>query len=191
MKKVLSFALVLTMVLAFTVPTMAANVKVVGEKDGAVLISQANEWSISVPAAGTVVVQDNKAKFEFVFDAEGTYSLGLQKNYTGQLRLVSFEAVAELTYVDVLTGYAFEKSLVRQSTGNLSDLTITVTETWERQWSNGDVDALPDEIGFETWSVPNNVDDDFDVTVNLNTYTFHVVIRGGGNAEFTVTDITE
>jgi len=190
MKKVLSFALLLTMVLALTVPAMAANVKVVGEKDGAILFSQANEWSVSVPAAGTVVVRDNKATFVFVFDAEGTYSLGLQKNYTGQLSLISFEAVVELTYVDVLTGYTFERSLVRQSTGNLSDLTITVTETWERQWSNGDVDPLPDVIGFGKWSVPNNVDNYFDVTVNLNAYTFRVVIRGGGNAEFTVTDIT-
>jgi len=99
-KKVLSITLVLAMVLAFAAPAMAANIKVVGEKDGAVLFSEANEWTVSVPAAGTVTVKDNKVEYTFDFDEEGTYSLGLQKVYTGQLSLVSF-VVAEVPHVCV------------------------------------------------------------------------------------------
>jgi len=190
MKKLLSLAFALVMLFALAIPAAAVEnsydpYKV---KDG---------WYVDIAdeVEGTLVFHDIKGKgFPVEIDGAGTYFITLQRDANGKLgkgigTLTPIEE--ELTYVDVLIGYTFEESLVRRPNGNLSDLTITVTETWERHWSNGDVELLPDVVGTGEWEVPNSVNDLFDVTVNVNEYTFRVVIRGGGNAEFTVTDVTE
>ena len=89
-KKILTTLLVVALVAFVSNVVMAANVKTVGTKDGAILYSAANDWSVYVPEAGTVFVKDNKVSYEYDFDAEGTYFIGLQKGYTGQLSLVGF-----------------------------------------------------------------------------------------------------
>ena len=79
MKKILSFALVLVMVLAFIVPVMAAGN----------LYSKANEWYYNSDQAGTVTVKDNKVTYTYEVKV-GDNFLGLQKGYTGQLKFVDF-----------------------------------------------------------------------------------------------------
>jgi len=101
-RKLLAIPLALILILAFAVPVMAANVKIVGKIDNVVLYSEANEWTVSIPSAGTVTVKDNKKDFKFSFDAEGTYSLGLQKIYTGQLKLVGFVPAVSCTHENLL-----------------------------------------------------------------------------------------
>jgi len=174
LKKLLSLALVLAMVLVFAIPAFAAAENLYSEKD---------VWYYYSDAVGILTAKDNfdEYTFDVVF---GVNALIEQSKLRGQLEFVSFEA--EPTYEDVLVGYDFDSSLTRQATGNLSVLLITVTEKWERHWSNGDVEELDDVIISGSWEVPNNVNANFAVGV----YTFAVVISGGGNSEFTVIDIT-
>ena len=147
------------------------------------LYSEKDVWYYYSDAVGILTAKDNfdEYTFDVVF---GVNALIEQSKLRGQLEFVSFEA--EPTYEDVLVGYDFDSSLTRQATGNLSVLLITVTEKWERHWSNGDVEELDDVIISGSWEVPNNVNANFAVGV----YTFAVVISGGGNSEFTVIDIT-
>jgi len=105
MKKLLTFALVLTMALALAVPAMAATVKIAGEIDGAILYRAANEWFVDAPVAGTVTVADNKEEFSYEVVA-GDNLIGLQSGYVGQLILVGFvPAVVGLTDAEFLANF--------------------------------------------------------------------------------------
>lgn len=77
----MSFTLVLVMVLALAVPAFATGN----------LYSKANEWYYNADEAGTLTVKDNKVTYTYEVKA-GVNFLGLQKGYTGQLKLVGFEA---------------------------------------------------------------------------------------------------
>jgi len=81
MKKFIGLAVVLVMVIAMAVPALAT---------GASIFSVADEWFADVSEAGTLTVADNKENFEFSFEDAGTFSIGLQRDYTGQLQLVDF-----------------------------------------------------------------------------------------------------
>jgi len=159
------------MVFAMAAPALAGSL--FSEKDG---------WYYNAESAGKLVVKDNFEQYTFKV-VEGENFLGLQRDYTGQLSFVSFKA--KLTYVDVLVGYGVVGTLTRQSKGNLSDLVIIVTEQWERQWSNGTIDPFEVVLSGK-WAVPNNVNSTF----NVSDYIFAVVISGGGNSAFDVTDVT-
>ncbi|MCL2711225.1 MAG: hypothetical protein FWE95_10125 [Planctomycetaceae bacterium] len=79
-RKVLTTLATLAVMLAFATSTMAGT-----------LYSKANEWYYDAEAAGTLTVKDNKK--DFTHDvAVGVNFLGLQKNYTGQLKFVDFVA---------------------------------------------------------------------------------------------------
>ncbi|MCL2766784.1 MAG: hypothetical protein FWD21_03785, partial [Peptococcaceae bacterium] len=80
MRKALTIALALTMVLAFAVPAMAQGA----------LTSKANEWYYTSDVAGTVTVADNKVEFTYRVNAGEVTLLGKQSGYTGQLKFVSF-----------------------------------------------------------------------------------------------------
>jgi len=189
MKKLLSLTLVLVILLTFTISATAADSAYAPYKvkDG---------WYIDIAdeVEGSLVFKDIKGKgFSVGIEGAGTYFITLQRDANGKLGIGegTLEPIEEeLTYVDILIGYFFVAELEGHKNGNLSDLIITVTESWERHWSNGEIEQLPDVVGFGLWEVANNVDGEFDVIVNVNTYAFHVLIKGGGNSAFSVTDIT-
>lgn len=187
MKKILSFSLVLLMLFSFALPVMAAGTYTPEKVE--------NHWFITIEddVEGTLVFKDNKGKeFSVEIDGAGTYFIASQNDMNGKLKDgVGTLKAKELTYVDVLVGHSFDYSLLRQPKGPLSDLTITVTEKWERHWSNSNVTPLPDVIDSGAWEVRNNVRDVFNVAVNSNLYSFNVVIQGGGNAILSVTEIGE
>jgi len=114
--KILAILLCVVMgLISMAVPTLAdasnANIKIAGETGGAILYSAANEWFVTVPCAGTVTVSDNKRSYDFPFEDEGTYSLGLQKIYTGQLKLGGFVPVDnDVTYT--ITFYDVDRESV-------------------------------------------------------------------------------
>ena len=88
--------------LAVAIQAMAANVKVVDSMGGVTLTSTADSWYVDVPGAGTVTLKDNKKTFDLTFDEADNYFVGLQKGFTGQLKLVGFESVViPHDYVDV------------------------------------------------------------------------------------------
>ena len=90
--KILAILLCVTIVLiALTANTLADNdAGLAGAGSDAVLFSVANEWYATVPGAGSLTVADNKLNYCFDFCEAGTYFLGLQKGFTGQLKFVSF-----------------------------------------------------------------------------------------------------
>jgi len=87
MKKILAFILVLTMVCIITIPTIAAgSSNLYSVKDG---------WYYTPEETGILTVKDNKKEFTYnVTDTDKDFFLGLQRDYTGQLKFVSFESAA-------------------------------------------------------------------------------------------------
>jgi len=79
MKKFLSLALILTLAFALAVPAMA-----IGN-----LFSRADGWYFDAEECGTLTVKDNKKDFTYELDA-GETLIGLQRGFTGQLKLVVF-----------------------------------------------------------------------------------------------------
>jgi predicted aspartyl protease len=86
MKKIAAVLLVLVLAMSLSIPAMAGT----GSTNGsATLYKTADSWYVSVPAAGTVTVSDNKVSYSYDVVA-GDNFLGLQKGYTGSLRFDSF-----------------------------------------------------------------------------------------------------
>jgi hypothetical protein len=81
MKKLFSVALVCVMLLAFAAPVLAASG----------LFSKADGWYFDADECGVLTVKDNKKEFTYDLDA-GLALIGLQRSYTGQLKLVGFVA---------------------------------------------------------------------------------------------------
>ena len=90
MRKALSLITTLAMVVSLTTSIFASTTTTANDVK---LYSTKNEWFVDIAAAGTVTVKDNKTEFNFSFDEAGTYSIGLQKGYTGQLKFINFEEV--------------------------------------------------------------------------------------------------
>jgi len=85
MKKVLTMLSVFAVVFAMAASAVA---------DGT-LFSKADGWYYDTDVAGTLTVKDNKVTFTYDVEA-GVNPLGLQRNYTGQLKFVGFKvAVVE------------------------------------------------------------------------------------------------
>jgi len=82
MKKFLSLALVFSMLLALAMPAMAAG--------GVSLVSDADSRYIEVSNgySGIVTYRDNKKTYSMEVTGNGRYFIGLQRDFTGQLKLV-------------------------------------------------------------------------------------------------------
>jgi hypothetical protein len=116
MKRILTFALALTMVLAVAAPAMAEGN----------LFSVSNGWYYEADADGTLTVSDNKVTY--IFDViAGENFLGLQNDYTGQLAFVGFEAAHVCEFVKSLVGAEVAVS-IENVIGNTNPYTFVITE---------------------------------------------------------------
>ena len=97
MKKIITTFSIFAIVCAMAVTAQAQSIS-----------SKGNEWFATVPSAGTIVVKDNKKEFEYNFEVAGTYLIGKQSGYTGQLKFVRFEAAYVAPAVDTAALAALE-----------------------------------------------------------------------------------
>jgi len=97
-----------------------ATEKVTTNEQGASIISKANEWYAVVPGAGTITVQDNKKEYTFVYDQAGTYFLGKQSGFTGQLKLINWVPVYYL-YLTYPAGFGGNVQVRQEGLGNWND----------------------------------------------------------------------
>ena len=85
-KTMLASVLLVAIIMAISLSVLAQTA------DNAVkLYSDKNGWYVGVPSAGTVTVMDNKTTYTYAFDKAGTFMIGLQKGYTGQLKYIGFK----------------------------------------------------------------------------------------------------
>ena len=93
-RKILAVLLCVTIgLIALTAPTLAnidASPTLAVAKNDVVISNIKNAWYATVPSAGKLTVSDNKKNYDFYFDEAGTYSIGSQSNYSGQVKLVNF-----------------------------------------------------------------------------------------------------
>ena len=130
--------------------------------------SKANEWFATVPGAGTVVVKDNKKEFKYTFDAAGTYLIGKQSGYTGQLKWVGFEPAVDWAAItalkvanDALYELILEASVLTkemESIGNSNlptslwnsdacqDLYSVTQDSYHNVWDKGTIDQVKNAI---------------------------------------------
>jgi len=158
MRKILLFALVLAMAFTMTIPAMAKNEKAAGTVPGAELFSTANEWYVTVDNAGKLTVSDNKNSYSYDYDSAGTYLIGLQKNFTGQLKLVSFvPSTPNVTYTVTF----------------IVDGAAVKTQTVARGgYATAPSDPTKEGYKFAGWSVPfNNVTSNLTVTAQWERLT--------------------
>lgn len=175
MKKLFSFVLVLTLVLAFTVPAMAAS--------GVSLSKDANSWYIVVTNGytGTVTYQDNKNTYNETVTGNGNYFIGLQSGFTGTPELVGTygdptpeeptivgtRTVTTTTFDGYVASIGFLANQKNQQGPKANYITAAITETY----------TVVIEV-FDVWS---------DGTETLNeenssSYTDTVSIEGKSNA---------
>jgi len=171
MKRYLILVVVLAMVCMITIPTAAAG-NLYSVKDG---------WYYNTSdETGILTVRDNKKEFTYDITEIGENFLGLQKEYTGQLRFVDFEPAA---FIGDLEG--FENALVDLASNPGMKWVFTgdivLTQDWieEHDWRWFD----DNETGGYGESF---MGDDFTfiifypVNIDLGGYTWDLSILTGG-----------
>ena len=203
-KKIFAILSVFALV-AFMSTVMAANVKTVATKNGATLYSEADVWSVYVPAAGTVTVKDNKRTYDYTFATDGKYNIGLQKSYTGQLTLVDFEVTVVETNTVLLyfCGFQSESDYATGTAvgtfGPVIPYTVEMDYDAAIDWfkaqdfyASGDwyQGYFEDEFGDWYWDEGYNYyDDAFDSVLRWDAGTFFFSVETGD--EFLLSDFAE
>jgi len=159
MKKLISITLAIATIFTLTILVAATgNVSI---------FSKANEWYAIVHEAGTVTVKDNKATYDFYFDAAGTYKIGLQKNYIGQLKFVDFKA-------DEVHVCEYEAVVTDPTCSNDGYTTYTCIECGDSYIGDEvealghiEIEAWDAEIVDSIWNGKNGSDARFDIEIRL------------------------
>ena len=131
MKRLLSLALVFALVLAMSVPALAAGN----------LYSTANEWYYTAESNGIVTVSDNKEAFTYEVSV-GDNFLGLQNDYVGQLEFLGFEHVCvwvEITVEPTCTLQGYTTNVCEDDCGAV----------WGYWWNY--TDELGHDFASYTW----------------------------------------
>jgi len=166
MKKFVSIALSLVMVLALAVSAMASGV----------LRSDSDSWFFDADEAGILVAKDNFK--EYSFDViEGENFLGLQRDYTGQLTFISFEAAETehaCDFVKALVGPVNVNATIENVPGNTNPYTFTITEEFE--WVCECGNALDNT--FEDSSFDTKLDNNYKGNVEVGAYMVYIYSTG-------------
>ena len=159
-----------------------ATEKVTTGEQGVSIISKANEWYVVVPRAGTITVQDNKKEYTFFYGQAGTYSIGKQSGFTGQVKLFNWAPVYYL-YVTYPASFGGNVQVRQEGLGNWNDYgsspdgkkTIVLTNM---QLERGKLGAGPVSVqvisgghGFYGTEVPWNGAEDLYVELTAADYT--------------------
>ena len=163
MKKIFAIVLAVTLVFAIAAISMAKGP----------LYSDADAWFYNAEEAGTLTVADNFNEYVFEVVA-GVNELGLQRDYTGQLRFVGF-ASSEHTceYIKTFVGAEVAVSIVNVS-GNTNPYTFVITE--EYAWVCACGETLPNT--FEDITFVRNLANNYKGDVNLGEYTVYIYSSG-------------
>jgi hypothetical protein len=162
MKKLLTIAFVLTMVFAFAT-TAVAEGKLYTVADGFYYESE---------KAGYLVVADNHNDYEFDI-VVGVNFLGLQEDFTGQLRFVSFEAEHECVFVKTFVGAEVDVTIINAQ-GSTNPYTFVITEEYEWRCECGEVKKTKFKDITTTIDLPNN----YKGNVEVGEYIVYVNSQG-------------
>lgn len=162
MKKLLSVALVFTMLFALAIPAMAAND----------LYKSADGWYYNAEEAGTLTVKDNKVAYTYDVVA-GENFLGLQRGYTGQLKFVAFEAAHVCDFVKNLVG-AEAALVITKDKGNTNTYSFVITEEFE--WVCECGERLENTFEDSSFVIP--LANNYKGNVVVGNYTVYVASSG-------------
>lgn len=172
MKKLLSIALILVIVFSFTVPAMAA--------EEVSLRKAEDDWYIDVTNGytGTVTYKDNKQTYSYDVNGNGSYFIGLQRDFTGQLTLVGTygsapegpaiigtRTITTTTFDGYVASIGFLANQKNQQGPNANYITAVITETYT--------------VVIEVYDVWSNGDQTLNET---SSYTYSETIEGKSNA---------
>lgn len=205
MKKLLSIALILVIVFSFTVTAMAAE-------GGVTLESEADSWYIVVANgySGTVTYRDNHNSYTKEVTGNGSYFVGLQSGFTGQLTLVGTygpvapegptivgtRTITTTTFDGYVASVGFLANQKNQQGPKANYITADITETYTvvirvfDVWSNG-AETLNEEkssshtdtVSFEGKSnpLPNGSESNLVPTFEGDLEGYSVIVSYNGN----------